>query len=350
MPTLRKEILYEVTAAIVRASGAPDDLARQVADVLVDNHLAGHDSHGILRIPEYVRSVRKGEIVPTARPQILKETASSALVSGNWTFGQVAALFATEIATAKAKREGVAAVSVVQACHTGRLAAFTERAARQNIAIFMAIGTVDRPMMAPYGGAAAALGTNPIAFSIPNQGASPVTVDISTAAVAAGKIKVAKAQHKQLPAGCILDRDGHPSTDPQAFFDGGFLLPFGGHKGYALAVIAELLSGPLAAADAYPGVASRSGIFIFAIDAAVFRPLAAFQAAVERTLARIKAVPPRSGFEEVLIPGEPETRMRMKRERDGIPIPDETWQAVAAVGTELGVDVQAIAHPNSRRA
>ena len=154
---------------------------------------------------------------------------------------------------------------------------------------------------------------------------------------------MAKAQHEQLPPGCILDRDGHPSTDPQAFFDGGFLLPFGEHKGYALAVIAELLSGPLAAADAYPGVTSRSGIFIFAIDAALFRPLAAFQAALEQTLARIKAAPPRPGFNEVLIPGEPETRMRMKRERDGIPIPDETWQAVAAVGTELGVDVQAIA-------
>lgn len=343
MPTLTKEKLYAVMAAIVRASGAPDDLAQQVADVLVANSLAGHDSHGILRIPEYMQSVRKGEIVATARPQILKETATSALIGGNWAFGQVTAIYAADIATAKAKAAGVAVVSVVQAGHTGRLAAFTERAARQNVAIFMAIGTVGNPMTAPHGGATALLGTNPIAFSIPNAAGTPVTLDFSTAAIAAGKIKVAKAQHTQLPPNSILDRDGRPTTDPQAFFDGGFLLPFGEHKGYALAVIAELLSGALAGADAYPGVATRSGIFMVAFDAAVFRPLAEFERALAGTLSRIKAVPPRPGFEEVLIPGEPEERKRVQRERDGVPIAEDTWQAVRNVAAGLGVDIEAIA-------
>ncbi len=270
MPTLTKEALHGVTTAIFRATGAPDDLAAQVADVLVDNHLAGHDSHGILRIPEYVQSVKAGEIVPAARPRVIEESATSALVSGNWAFGQVTGVFAADLAAEKAKRERVAVLSVVQAGHTGRLAAFTERAARRGVAMFMAIGTVSKPTTAPYGGAAPILGTNPISFSIPNPAGDPITLDFATSAIAAGKIKLAKARHEQLPPDAILDSRGRPTTDPQAFFEGGFLLPFGGHKGYALAIIAELLSGPMAGADAYPGVTSRSGIFIFAVDAAVF--------------------------------------------------------------------------------
>jgi LDH2 family malate/lactate/ureidoglycolate dehydrogenase len=343
MPTFTKAALHRATATIFRAAGASENHAAQVADVLVDNHLAGHDSHGILRIPEYLQSIVDGEIVVGASPQVLEETATTALVTGNWALGQVTGNFAVDLAIAKARKERVAAVSVVQASHTGRLAAFTDRGAEQGVMVFMAIGTVDRPMTAPFGGAAAVLGTNPVAFSVPNPGGAPVTLDIATSAIAAGKVKVAKAKHQQLPPDSILDREGRPTTDPQAFFDGGVLLPFGAHKGYALAVIAELLSGPMAGADAYPGVFMRSGIFIFAVDVGVFRPAADYARAMAATLGRIKAVPPAPGFDEVLIPGEPEARLRVVRERDGIPIPDDTWKAVCAAGATVGVDVAAVA-------
>jgi LDH2 family malate/lactate/ureidoglycolate dehydrogenase len=340
---LTKEAVHEIITAIFRATGAPDDLAAQVADVLVDNHLAGHDSHGILRVPEYVRSVQAGEIVPTARPRVIQESTTSALIGGNWAFGQVTGLFATDIAIKKVRRERVVVLSVVQAGHTGRLAVFTERAARQNVAMFMAIGTVDKPSTAPYGGSTPVLGTNPISFSIPNPDGDPVTLDFATSAIAAGKIKLAKARHERVPPNVILDCYGRPSTDPQAYFEGGCLLPFGEHKGYALAIIAELLSGPLAGADAFPGVTSRSGIFIFAVDVAIFRPLSDYEKALARTLGRIKAVPPGPGFEEVLLPGEPEVHARAQRERDGIPIPEDIWQAVCDVGAELRVNVEAVA-------
>ena len=342
MPILTAPALHRLTAAIFQAAGAPDDLAGQVAEVLVDNHLAGHDSHGILRIPEYVQSIRRGEIVPSAQPRVLEETPSTALVSGNWAFGQVTACFAADLATEKALRERVAVISVVQAGHTGRLAAFTERAARRDVAMFMAIGTVSEPITAPFGGAAPALGTNPISFAIPNPDGPPITLDFATSAIAAGKIKVARARHEPLPPNAILTQEGRPTTDPEAFFQGGFLLPFGGHKGYALAVIAELLSGPLAAADAFPGVTSRSGIFIFALDAATFRPSSEYRQALAVTVGRLKAVPPAPGFEEVLLPGEPEARSRERRERDGIPIPEATWQAVSAVAAELDVEVDTV--------
>jgi LDH2 family malate/lactate/ureidoglycolate dehydrogenase len=342
MPVFRATQLHRLTSAIFEATGAPADLAVQVADVLVANHLAGHDSHGILRIPEYVASIRRGEIVPTARPRVVAETPTTAVLSGEWAFGQVTGNVAADLVADKALRERVAAVGVVQAAHTGRLAAFTERAARRGAVCLMTIGTVGSPTTAPYGGAAPVLGTNPFACSIPNFDGPPVTLDFATSAIAAGKIKVAKARHEPLPANAILDRDGKPTTDPQAFFDGGFLLPFAGHKGYALAVIAELLSGPLVGADAFPGVTRRSGIFLFALDASAFRPPIEYRAALGHTLERIKSVSPAPGFEAVLVPGEPEARSRQRRERDGIQIPDDTWSAVSSVAEQLGLEPAAL--------
>jgi len=340
MPTLSKQQLHDLTKGIFCQAGAPSDLADQVAEVLVDNHLAGHDSHGILRIPEYLKSIADGEIVPTARPEVIQETPASALVQGHWALGQATGIFAADLAIAKAKAHQVAVVSVVQAAHTGRLAAFTERAARQDVVMFMAIGTVDRPMTAPFGGAAAVLGTNPVAFSLPNPGGAPITLDIATSAIAAGKVKVAKARHENLPPDVIVDKHGNPSTNPQDFMDGGFLLPFGGHKGYALAVIAELLSGPLIGAESFPAVTQRSGIFIFAMKADLFRAMPDYAGALADRLGQIKGVPPAPGFQEVLVPGEPEARTRERREREGIPIPEHTWQAVIAAARTVGHQVQ----------
>jgi hydroxycarboxylate dehydrogenase B len=340
MPVLSKDVLERLTRAIFERAGAPAELADCVADVLVANNLAGHDSHGVLRIPEYIRSIQAGEIVPTARPAVISETDTTALVTGNWALGQVTGAFAADLAITKAKEHKVAAVSVVQAGHTGRLAAFTDRAAREGVVMFMTIGTVDRPMTAPYGGAAPVLGTNPIAFSIPNPGGPPVTLDIATSAIAAGKVKVAKAMHELLPPDVVCDKDGRPSRDPAAFLDGGFLLPFGGHKGYAFAVIAELLSGPLAGADAFPGVMKRSGIFLFAVEATVFRPFEEYAKAMAATLHRIKSVPPAPGFQEVLLPGEPEHRSRQQRLEAGIPIAADTWRAVSDVAGTLGLDMK----------
>ncbi|MEY3753572.1 MAG: hypothetical protein RLY27_153, partial [Pseudomonadota bacterium] len=222
MPNIHKDKLHELTKLIFRTAGATDDHASQVADVLIANNLAGHDSHGILRIPEYLENIKNGEIVPSATPEILQESPVSALISGNWSFGQVVGNMATDVAIAKAKSQGVAAVSVVQAAHTGRLAAFTERASDQGVVMFMTIGTVDRPMTAPYGGAAPILGTNPMAFSLPNRDGPAVTLDFATSAIAAGKIKVAKAMHQSLPPDTLMDKNGNPSTNPQDFFEGGF--------------------------------------------------------------------------------------------------------------------------------
>jgi LDH2 family malate/lactate/ureidoglycolate dehydrogenase len=339
MPTYSSAQLNHVVQVIFSAAGAKQKDAIQIADILVANHLAGHDSHGILRIPEYLQSIRDREIDPKADPEIIQQTPTSAVVKGNWSFGQVVGNYATDIAIEKALAMGVCAVSVVQAAHTGRLAVFTERAAAKDVVMFMTIGTVDRPMTAPFGGAAPFFGTNPIAITLPNQEGPHVTLDFATSAIAAGKIKVAKAKHESLPPDCLLDKHGNPSTNPNDFFDGGFMLPFGGHKGYALAVMAELMSGPLVGSEYFPGVTQRSGIFIFAMKASLFQPMDQYNASLQKTRKKIKAIPPAKGFKEVLLPGEPEFQTSQVRLKEGIDIPQDTWNAVKKAALTVGVDI-----------
>ena len=334
--------LNQLVETIFVAAGAKKSDAQQIADILIANHLAGHDSHGILRIPEYLQSIKDGEIDPVASPEIIQDTPTSAVVKGNWSFGQVVGNFATDIAIEKALEVGVCAVSVVQASHTGRLAVFTERAAAKGVVMFMTIGTVDRPMTAPYGGAAPLLGTNPIAITLPNQEGPHVTLDFATSAIAAGKIKVAKAKHEALPPNCLVDKHGNPSTNPNDFFDGGFMIPFGGHKGYALAVMAELMSGPLVGSENYPAVTQRSGIFIFALKASLFQPMEQYNQALQKSIQKFKAIPPAKGFDEVLLPGEPESKTYQKRIQEGIQIPQDTWDAVKKAAMTVGLDVDAM--------
>lgn len=338
MPTFTADALRQLIASIFVATGAPADLADEVAEVLVDNDLAGHESHGLLRVPQYVAAVRSGATVPTARPEVVHETPVTAVVSGHWTFGQVAANFAADVAIDKACAAGVAAVALVDTGHTGRLAAFTERGAGRRVAMFMTSGSGAGFSTVPYGGRRAALGTNPVAFTVPRGDGPPITLDYATSAIAAGKIKVADARGQPLPPGAVVTSEGVATTDPAAYFDGGALLPFGGHKGYALAVVAELLSGALIGADrSGDATRRRTGAFVFAVHAGAFGSVEDFEQAVARTAERITSVPPAPGFDRVRLPGEPEADSRAARERDGIAVPDGTWRRIETILDELGL-------------
>lgn len=343
MPTFQAEALQRCATTIFTAAGAPPAAAAEVAEILVESNLVGHDSHGVMQIPTYVQRIRDGRIDPRGQPRVIEETATSALVSGGWTFGQVAAAFATRLAIAKARQSNLAVVSVVQCDHIGRLGEYAERMAREGMIGFVTVGKgYPEGRVAPYGGAAAGpLGTNPLAFAFPGGRSPRVLVDFATSTVAANKIAVARARGESLPPGCIIDAQGRPSTDPADYQNGGALLPVAGHKGYGLAVVAELLSNVFTASDAHPGPGRPGGVFILAMHAATFRPLADFQQAADRLAERLKAVPPAPGFEEVLLPGEPELRTKERRQREGIPVPEATWQAIADTAASLGVDVAA---------
>lgn len=338
MPVVSVGSLHELIKAIFVHLKAPDDLADEVAEVLVDNSLAGHDSHGILRVPQYVDAIRAGRLDPSARPQILEESVTTALVTGNNTFGQVAADFAADLATKKALSAGVAAVSLVRTGHTGRLAAFTERASRRGVAMFMTVGTVGAPVTAPYGGRDAVFGTNPVSFSMPNPGGTPVTLDYATSAIAMGKVKIAQVMGQPLPKDVALDRDRNPTTAPDAVLDQGVLLPFGFHKGYGLAVIAELFATAMTGADERNDGGQGTGAFFLAVDASAFRGLDSYARAVTTIVERFRSVVPSAGFDKVRVPGDRETEQRANRVRDGIPVPPATLRQILELTAEFGIE------------
>jgi LDH2 family malate/lactate/ureidoglycolate dehydrogenase len=277
----------------------------------------------------------------------VRETDVSALLDGGWAFGQLTAERATQVAIDKARAHGIAVVGAVRCNHIGRLGEWAEMGAAQGMIVFLAAGGLagHRPHVAPFGGRSGALGTNPLAFGFPG-GSDEIPVllaDFATSAVAAGKIMVARAKGVPLPAGNIQDSEGRPTTRPEDYVNGGTLLPFGGHKGYGLSVVVELLGRVLTGSGAYAedgrggDVYGQSGTLVLALDPGLFRDRADYARDVDATLRGIKAVPPAPGVEEVLLPGEPERRARAERERNGVAVEEATLEAIREVARSVGV-------------
>jgi LDH2 family malate/lactate/ureidoglycolate dehydrogenase len=207
------------------------------------------------------------------------------------------------------------------------------------VALLAAYGTLGSSG-APFGGRKGALGTNPISFGFPSGGETPFLLDFATTAIAAGKVSVARDKHEPLPPNSAIDRDGNPTTDPHALAQGGALLPFGGHKGYALSLMSALLSRALiragqdAAGEGGPGAQKA---FFCAIDTGVFGDGA--DAAAEGIFEKMRATPPAAGFDSVLIPGEPEARSAARRRAEGVPVAEDTWASIDKTASELGVSL-----------
>ena len=333
--------LAEDARAIFRAAGATEENAEIVVHSLVDANLTGHDSHGVIRIPYYVKEIQEGRLDPKGSPTVVRETASTAVVDGAATFGQVGSRIAADLAIRKARDVGLAGVAAMNCHHTGRIGEWVERvAAARMVGMAVTAGEGSPRQVAPYGGAKGALGTNPIAWALPRAEARPpILLDYATSAVAQGKLQVARAKGEPVPPGSIIDSQGRPTTDVEDFFAGGLLLPFAGHKGYALAVVVQLLAVGLSGGELATPDARGSCLTVLAIDPGAFRPPEEFARYAETIADRLKAIPPAPGFSEVLVPGEPEARTREARSRDGIPLPERTWEAIQATARELGVAV-----------
>jgi len=347
MATFSPTLLIEAGCRIFEAVGADAPNARRVAEALVDANLAGHDSHGVIRIPQYVDAVRLGEVLPNARPSVLRDGGASALVDGGWGFGQVTALYATDLAIARARVHGVAAVGGVRCNHIGRVGEYGERAARWGVVGFVVAGGFGgrAARAAPFGGREGFLGTNPLSFGIPTADDDPLLVDFATTAVAAGKIQVARAKGTPLPPDSILDREGNPTTSAEDYYAGGVMLPFGAHKGFALAMVVEMLGRAFTGSDTFAEaerggeVYGRSGMLVLGLKADLFRAAEDFTRDVSATRARVRAISPAAGFTEVLAPGDPEVRARRTNGQRGISVEDATVNAIAQVARELGVTV-----------
>jgi uncharacterized oxidoreductase len=345
MPVLSSADLTELVSRIFSACRVPEDAARVVAEHLVDADLCGVSSHGIIRVPQYVRAVEEGRVVPGARLTVVRETTAAAILDGGRGFGQVMARAAMEVAIDRARRAGVGAATIVNCGHTGRLGSYTEQAARSGMAgLIMANTGGNGQWVAPFGGTSGRLATNPLSIAVPSDSGEPLLLDFATSVAPEGKVHTMMTAGRSIPADWIIDHLGLPSTNPADLYGPprGALLPFGGHKGFGLAMLIDALAGGLSGAGCCtaadrPMEGKTDGVFLLAVNVSDFVPLVEFRAAVSDLIRHVKSSPVSPGAAEVLAPGELEARTRRERLRDGIPIPDETWELIRQCAARVGV-------------
>jgi LDH2 family malate/lactate/ureidoglycolate dehydrogenase len=326
--------------ALLEAAGLDPSAAAIVADSLVEASLRGVDSHGVARLPIYAERLRAGSMNARPRPRVERRDGAVACVDGDHGPGQVAGVVAMELSVELAREHGVGVVTARRSGHYGAAAYYVMRPARQGL---VALSTTNsEPLVVPFGGRGWALGTNPIALSAPTP-TGELTIDMATSQVAANKVVNARDEQRPIPAGWAVDEEGRPTTDSQAAHA---MLPLGGYKGYALAILVEILSGALAGAGVTHGVGrlfeepdrpQDVGHFHLTIDPERTVGAARLAQMVQALAEELKAMPVVAGSDEVLVPGEPELRTQARRERDGIPMPDSVWGSLAELGDTLRV-------------
>jgi len=325
-------------ARVLVGLGSPADLAEQVAGWLVGADLAGHASHGIVRLMDYADRIASGTLDPTGRAGVRPLPGRAAdgpvvLVDAHKGYGHPAAALLTDELVDRAHAHGVSTGGAVNVSHTGRLGEWSERAARAGVILFLCYASLDKSNVAAYGAREARLGTNPMTIGVPAADGDSLILDMATSAMAGGKIQHHIAAGTQAPPGALLDSDGVPTTDPAAFVNGGMLSTFGGHKGYGLALVVSVLAGSMV------GQAAEDldhGVFAVAVDPGCLAPRDAVAAAVSEQLDRMRSTPPAPGFAAVEVPGDYERAQRTTC-AGSIEVPDAVWAKLIGLARSVGV-------------
>jgi ureidoglycolate dehydrogenase (NAD+) len=339
LSTIAPDELERWSQALLEASGLGARDAETVAVSLVHANRRGTDSHGVARLPTYAARLRAGWMNAGPQPRVEREEGAVALVDGDQGPGQVAGVFATDLSVELARRHGAGVVAVHRSSHYGAAGYYAIRAAEAGM-VGMST-TNSEPFVIPYGGIGHALGTNPIALAAPLSDGIWDT-DMATSQVAVNKIFNARDEGRTIPEGWGVDEQGRTTTDPGQVFAA---VPLGGYKGYALAVLVEVLSGVLSGSGVGHGIGrlyedehpQDVGHFHLAIDVDRLAGRERAGELLARLLGDLKAIPPAPGHDEVLVPGEPEARAQAERERDGIPLPPTLWASLTELSSELGV-------------
>ena len=284
MPVFAAGDLRRLGSDLFAAVGVPREEAELVADHMVESGLLGHDSHGVLRYPQYVESVRRGKVVPGAPFEILSEAPRIAHVSGNWNFGPVTAHRAAQLAASKARDGAVAAVTVRSCNHVARLGRFAAQIAASGdlVGMLFCNGHGSDHSTAPFAGAEKRLPTNPLAAAVPSGREWPILLDMTTSMTSGGAMRLYRNRREPVPEGFIIDSGGAPTTDVEKYYAGGALLPLGfpgtGHKGFGLAVAVDILAGALSGAGCSRQDPPEAGnaLLIAALNVAAFVPLDEF--------------------------------------------------------------------------
>jgi hydroxycarboxylate dehydrogenase B len=347
---LKKEGLTRAIEAVVAAGGSEPREAKLVAENLVMANLLGHDSHGVGMIPRYIDSLLEGGLLVNQHPKVQIDTGALLALDGCQGYGQVIGQEAMSMAIERAKKHGSCVMTLGRSHHLGRIGQWGEQAVAEGLISIHFVNVISRAIVAPYGGADARFGTNPVCIAIPLPGEPPFLLDMATSAVAQGKIRVAHNKREKVSREWLIDDHGNPTDDPRyGVVDPlGALRTFGGHKGYGLSVACELLGGALSGGGTEHQGGDRSkkrvwnGMLAILIDPARIENNGLFGKETAEFLASLRKSPPAPGFDKLRIAGDPERETRAKRERDGISVDDNTWKEILAAGAKVRLAAEKI--------
>lgn len=352
MPVFQSGPLESFAESLFVAAGMPPSEAAIVSRSLVDANLCGHDSHGVIRLPQYIGFLREKKLFCNVPLLVVRETIAAVTVDAQWGLGQVQAHRLLGMLAPKANERGIAAGSMRHCGHTGRLGEYAEWAASRNLAF---VGSVNSHgsgrRVSPPGGTQGRISTNPLCIGVPASDGEPVVLDIGTSAVAEGKVRVAFQKGERAPDGWLLDSKGQPSNDPAVLYDEkarGSILPFGGpqtYKGFGLGLMLDMLCGGLSGGDCsredlpLPGLGNTVLFLLF--DPEMFGGRAHFLEETGRLTAFVRSCPTVAGADKITLPGDPERAIRNERSVAGIPIPDGIWKLIAEVAARSNVKIEA---------
>ncbi len=339
---------------VCRRAGGDAEEAAAIAEHLVDANLAGHDSHGVGMLTDYVPAMREARLKLGRRGRIVRDQGAVVVIDGGLGVGQVLGREAMTIGIARARQHGVALVALQRSHHLGRIGAWAELCAAAGCASMHYVNVIGhRTYVAPYGGRDGRLATNPVCIGLPSTDRPSIILDMATSKVAFGKIKVARNKGRPAPEGALIDAAGEPTTDPGVMFAKpmGALLPFGEHKGYGLALMCDLLAGALAGGGTNRPETQVSDTIInsmlsIVIDPAALTEGSAWKTEIDALSVWVMSSPVRAGFDAVMVPGDPERRTRAERERRGIPLDRNTWRQLLDIADLVGCtpdDIPAVA-------
>jgi hydroxycarboxylate dehydrogenase B len=348
MPTFPATTLTSFTQSLFEAADVPKADAEIVAHSLVDANLCGHDSHGVMRVPQYVELIRTGKYKVGVPLTVINETPAILAVDANWGLGQVQAYRLLERLLPKAKSLGIAAGTIRNCGHTGRLGEYAEFAAKEKMALFATVNSHGSGRrVVPPGGAEGRISTNPICMGVPTE-ADPVIIDFGTSAVAEGKVRAQFQKKQPTPEGWLVDHTGASTTDPGVLYSEprGAILPFGGqqaYKGFGLGLLLDMLCGGLSGGACsnpiYPLPGQGNAAVFVLFNPALFGGTDHFLKETTGLSRYVRSCPTTKDVSVITLPGDPERNAKAQRSADGIPIPDGTWELITKTAKDLNVTI-----------
>jgi len=345
--TITAEALRSFATNLFVAAKVPIDEATLVASSLVDSNLCGHESHGVVRVIEYLANLERGELRTDVELRVITRTASLLVCDGQFGFGQVQMRRLIELLEPMAREQGLACGTIRRCGHVGRLGEWVEQVARSNLAGLMSVNDNGVLMcVAPPGGVEPRLSTNPIALSVPTA-TEPLVLDISTSVVANGKVRVAAVAGRKCPDGWLLDPNGQPTNDPSARFRDppATILPMGGYKGFGLGLLFDILIGGLSGGFCPPapeGEVECNNVLLVIFDPARFSGLDHFITQSQGLCEFVRSTKPVNSATEIRLPHDRSRQTGAERTTSGIPLDHGTWSRLTEAAQRFGVPVPAV--------